>query len=153
MGRVIKPELRIRVKAKYPGRCGYCGVETSKIHIDHIKPVAHGGQSTFENLMPSCFGCNNYKLVWSVEEFRTNIAAQIERSRKANINFRLAERFGLIEITGKPVIFYFEKASQARSQGAGEKISSDEENEKLCTSAACALCRGYLKNQGEKDKL
>jgi hypothetical protein len=64
-------------------------------------------------LMPSCFGCNNYKMTWSMEEFRRNIAEQIERSRRQNINFRLAERFGLIEITGKPIVFYFEKQTLA----------------------------------------
>jgi hypothetical protein len=67
MGRSISKDLRDRVKAKYPGRCGYCGVETQKIHIDHIKAVAHGGTDHIDN----------FCLAMTGDRFATRSCAQI----------------------------------------------------------------------------
>lgn len=40
---------------------------------------------------------------------RKEISYQIERARAYSVNFRTAERFGLIEIVDKPVVFWFEQ--------------------------------------------
>ncbi len=53
--------------------------------------------------------CFQLALTFSVEELRHQISKQVERARKTSVNFRLAERYGLIEITEAPVVFYFEK--------------------------------------------
>jgi hypothetical protein len=111
-------KLRELVKWKFGGRCGYCGSSPAKLCIDHMHPVINGRNfflktgidvNDFSNLMPACIPCNLFKSAFNVEDFRQEIANQIARARKNSVNFRVAERFGLIEVTEKPVIFYFEK--------------------------------------------
>lgn len=43
--------------------CQYCGVkhETKKLNIDHVKPKAHGGKTTWTNVVVSCIKCNSKK--------------------------------------------------------------------------------------------
>jgi len=46
-----------------PGLCHYCGkhVPFKDITMDHLVPLARGGRSTKDNLVPSCKECNNLK--------------------------------------------------------------------------------------------
>ncbi len=46
-----------------PGTCFYCkGKVTHKdITMDHLVPLARGGRSTKDNLVPSCKKCNSKK--------------------------------------------------------------------------------------------
>ncbi len=44
-----------------------------------------------------------------LEQFREEMTAQVERLRLRSANYRMAERYGLVEATGKPVIFWFER--------------------------------------------
>lgn len=109
--RSFLPATRIRVHAKYGGCCAYCGVEISLLgmQIDHIVARAHGGANVFENLNPACASCNKFKTVWSLEEFRAELAAQVDRARRGSLNFRLAERFGLVRVVSTDVVFHFER--------------------------------------------
>jgi len=45
------------------GICHYCGqhFEGSELTMDHVIPLARGGQSTKGNLVPSCRSCNQTK--------------------------------------------------------------------------------------------
>ncbi len=45
------------------GRCHYCGREVgaAALTMDHVVPVARGGLSVKNNLVPSCKQCNNEK--------------------------------------------------------------------------------------------
>jgi len=45
------------------GKCYYCGVATpvSGLTMDHIVPLARGGKSTKNNVVPACKDCNNRK--------------------------------------------------------------------------------------------
>ncbi len=45
------------------GICYYCGckVAFSSLTMDHLIPLARGGRSTKDNLVPSCKACNNKK--------------------------------------------------------------------------------------------
>lgn len=105
----IPGKIRLQVKSRYDGHCGYCGAKPERLQVDHIKPFVHGGGDNPSNLMPACFGCNNYKMNFDLEQFRREIAAQVRRARDYSLNFRLAEKFGLVAATEKPVVFYFEK--------------------------------------------
>jgi 5-methylcytosine-specific restriction endonuclease McrA len=42
------------------GTCYYCGrkVGFSKLNMDHVIPLARGGRSTRDNLVPCCKKCN-----------------------------------------------------------------------------------------------
>jgi 5-methylcytosine-specific restriction endonuclease McrA len=99
------------VKKRFWGRCGYCG-RREKLVIDHILPIARGGTSEVDNLMPACRSCNSFKTVFTLEEFRKQLTMQVERARKYSLNFRLAERFSQIIVNERPVVFYFEKGEK-----------------------------------------
>ena len=45
------------------GLCHYCRqkVAFQELTMDHLVPLARGGRSTKENLVPSCKSCNNLK--------------------------------------------------------------------------------------------
>jgi len=131
----LTKKQREQLKNKYNGKCAYCGCDLPDKgwHADHIEPVmrvseqdeeaakrgvwklkATGehlteGRDVIENMNPACAPCNLFKMTYSIDMFRKQIEAQIERARKSSVNFRTAERFGLIEIIDKPVKFYFEE--------------------------------------------
>ena len=84
------------------------------MQVDHIKASYCGGSDDMDNLNPACRPCNNYKLTYSIEELRHEISRQVDRARRYSVNFRLAERYGLIAITGNPVVFYFERVLDRR---------------------------------------
>ncbi len=46
-----------------PGLCHYCGEKFTfkDITMDHLVPLARGGRSTKDNLVPCCKDCNNLK--------------------------------------------------------------------------------------------
>lgn len=119
----LKKEVRLAVYNKLNGHCGYCGLEIKyeQMQVDHIIPKAgHGGglygfekgADDFDNLMPACRRCNNWKNVFSVEQFRYEIAQQPGRLHRYQNGFRLGADFGLITVIEKPIIFYFEKANE-----------------------------------------
>ena len=55
--------------------CMYCGVPVSAetFSIDHIKPRAHGGRSTFANTVCACKPCNFRKADRSLQESRMTL--------------------------------------------------------------------------------
>ena len=108
MRKIIKPSVRVIVLEKYGGRCAYCGIKFDKMHIDHVVPVSMGGGNEIDNLMPSCQSCNNYKMNFHLERFRDELQSQVMRARQYSLNFRLAERFGLVQEIKKKVLFYYE---------------------------------------------
>ena len=61
-----------RLRSKYGGRCGYCGIEVpdDQFALDHVIPRAAGGDSSESNLMFCCCSCNMSKNARDVGEFR-----------------------------------------------------------------------------------
>ncbi|MBY8063567.1 HNH endonuclease [Vibrio fluvialis] len=132
---------------KSGGKCWYCGCELPEKgwHADHFEPVLrtleivpreqrknphmmefrHDGGfdrpelDNKDNLVPSCAPCNLFKGTWSLEGFRRQLELQVERARNSSVNFRNAERFGLISVTSNPVVFWFEK--NGKSNGGGNE--------------------------------
>lgn len=39
-------------------RCAYCGSHKERLSIDHIIPKSRGGETSFENCVAACKGCN-----------------------------------------------------------------------------------------------
>ncbi len=60
--RYIPAEVRRLVSQRAIGRCEYCGLsqegQEATFHIDHIIPVAAGGQTIVENLALACVSCS-----------------------------------------------------------------------------------------------
>jgi 5-methylcytosine-specific restriction endonuclease McrA len=115
----IPTRTRATVHQKYGGRCAYCGepITQKAMQVDHIHPKYLGGSDDIENLNPSCRACNNYKLTYDIEELRRQISLQVERAFRYSVNFRLAHRYRLVECTGNPVVFHFERVMQEDSSG------------------------------------
>lgn len=87
------------------GRCFYCGVHVSMAKeklprdwlrvrgshlmiLDHMLPAARGGGDDWENLIPSCFSCNNAKGYLTTDEFRF-----VRSFRACDFNYRFAREF------------------------------------------------------------
>lgn len=130
----LTKKQRAELRMKFGGKCAYCGCELDEKgwHADHVEPVYRGrdfdrfvtdsGELEFvsrvaereardvvENMNPACKPCNLFKGGNTLEGFRKQVSMQAERGRKSSVNFRTAERFGLIEIVDKPVVFWFEQ--------------------------------------------
>lgn len=133
----LTKKQRADLRMKFGGRCAYCGCELPEKgwHADHVEAAlrkwefgglqANGARRTVAtgefwrpendaigNLFPACAPCNLFKATFSVELFREQVQAQAERARLYSVNFRTAERFGQIQVTPSPVVFWFEKYQQ-----------------------------------------
>lgn len=134
----ISKKIRQIVWNKSQGICWYCGTELPEKgwHVDHVQPVLRQSEivpyeqrknpyasevkftgtltnpdkDNVDNMVPACAPCNLFKSTFSLEEFRQQIAAQPERGSKSSVNVRTAERFGLIKVVDKPVVFWFEES-------------------------------------------
>lgn len=106
----MKKLLRQEVYNKYNGHCAYCGCKISikEMQIDHILPQRLGGLTEIKNLNPTCRLCNHYKRATTLEVWRDEFLGKIiERLRKIYI-FRVAEKFGMIEVKEWNKKFYME---------------------------------------------
>lgn len=114
---------RQKVYDKYDGHCSYCGeLLNGKFHVDHLynqrnfdlnvsrglvpKNITHVDH--IDNLMPSCASCNRYKDTYTLEEFREELEKLVERLNLRSTIYRISKRFGQVEETQSPIVFYFE---------------------------------------------
>lgn len=112
-----KKICRKTIKQKFGGLCAYCGCQLSdKFHVDHVNAVFRDGKQMQrpenhkeDNLYPACIQCNLFKATFTIEEFRQEIASQVDRARRFSVNFRTAERFGMVTVNSYPIVFWFEK--------------------------------------------
>ena len=93
------------------GRCAYCGQELAfrDMQVDHVVPLHLGGADEAFNMFPACRSCNHYKHTLTVEQFRQEVSKAPNRLMRYDTAYRLAVRFGLLELNRKPVTFYFER--------------------------------------------
>ncbi|OKP30939.1 HNH endonuclease [Serratia fonticola] len=134
MAKLTKAQ-RAELRQMFGGRCAYCGCELKENgwHADHVVAVLRVSEQDMkaaakgifklkatgevfnqhadnhENLFPACAPCNLLKTSYSLEMFRKQVSLQVERGRKSSVNFRTAERFGQIQVTAAPVVFWFER--------------------------------------------
>lgn len=61
----ISEELKTKIGKSAKNRCGYCLINQEiyplKLEIEHILPLAEGGDDKEENLWLACRSCNSYK--------------------------------------------------------------------------------------------
>lgn len=79
-----------------------------------------------DNLVPSCKPCNNFKHSSKIEGFRWDIEQQFTNTLKSSTGLRQLDRLGLIDLTPKPVVFWYER----------EKITMPTVNELIGISEA-----------------
>lgn len=106
-------KIRAKIFNKFNGQCAYCGVSVAyKMQIDHIKPKCFGGTDHPDNLNPSCRSCNNYKLNYTIEEFRAALkklfSDEVEYLFKSAGKRRLAVQFKAVTMQEWDGLFYFE---------------------------------------------
>src|SRR5438045_4087445 len=80
----VGKKLRFRVLRRDRFRCVYCGASgaQAQLQIDHIKPVADGGDNSYWNLLTACFDCNNAK---RAQPARFDVPSYREELRRKNI--------------------------------------------------------------------
>ena len=108
--KAITKKQREQIYNKYNGRCAYCGqnIEYKEMQVDHIKAKYLGGEDKIENYVPACKPCNFYKTTLDIDSFRNRIETIIARLNRLFI-FRLAIKYGLIEIKDKKIQFLMER--------------------------------------------
>jgi hypothetical protein len=64
-------ENRIKVYERDEYKCRYCGKQLTRFTctLDHVKPVAEGGDNSFENIVTACLDCNSRKNGRAVGDF------------------------------------------------------------------------------------
>jgi hypothetical protein len=64
-------ENRIKVYERDNYKCRYCGKQLTRftVTLDHVKPVAEGGDNSFDNLVTACLDCNSRKNKRPLGEF------------------------------------------------------------------------------------
>lgn len=87
------------------------------MQVDHVEAVYLGGKDDIANYRPACRQCNFYKSTMDVERLREQLSLIPGRLEKTLI-FRLALAYGLVQVTGKPVKFYFEERQLRRNDEA-----------------------------------
>lgn len=121
---------REALRAKFDGRCAYCGNVLDKMHADHMKPVTRitrdcygrplpaaecrmikPERNTLDNMMPACAACNLHKGGYSLEGWRDLLQRSAAILRRDTSTFRAGERFGIITATEQPIVFHFERLS------------------------------------------
>lgn len=68
-------ENRIKVYEKDGYKCRYCGKQLTRFTatLDHVTPVAEGGDNSFENLLTACVECNSRKNKRPIGDFLAEI--------------------------------------------------------------------------------
>ncbi|AUR89444.1 HNH nuclease [Vibrio phage 1.123.O._10N.286.48.F3] len=106
------------ILAKSGGKCWYCGchLNGARWQADHFYPVIRVGKEmrnpefdNFENMVPSCAPCNNFKSSSDIEGMRFRINEQFDNVPNNSVGMRQLMRLGLVEIERKPVTFWFER--------------------------------------------
>ena len=118
--RRLTKEERLEVLKKTDFRCAYCGMELGfdSFQVDHVVPLRSGGKDEISNMLPACRSCNHYKHTLTVQQFRQEVEKAPNRLMRYDTTYRLAVRFGLLELNRKPVTFYFERTGAHGRGGA-----------------------------------
>ena len=129
--KALSKKTRQLVYEKYHGHCAYCGCELAykDMQVDHVDPCYRNDPESktgnelkksadelnqLDNLMPSCRMCNFYKSVSTLEAFRKRVQETLLPNVRRPFQFRLAEKYGLVEVHEKPIRFYFEEVAKGK---------------------------------------
>lgn len=69
---------------------------------------SHPERLHIDNQMPACASCNINKHSGSIEEFRKLIEGFMYHLNNISTQYKIAKRYGLVQETIKPIVFYFE---------------------------------------------
>lgn len=85
--KAISKKVRFEIFKRDSFRCQYCGKSAPDVilHIDHIKPVAEGGDNDMTNLITACFDCNMGKKHRTLDD---NSVLEKQRKQLEELNER-----------------------------------------------------------------
>lgn len=130
---------RESVRMLFNGRCAYCGDPlSSRWHADHVEAVRREwwkkngyferpDNNRINNLFPSCPPCNIDKHAMTLEQWRQKLANGPDVLNRNQATYRHSIRFGLVQETAAPVVFYFERLQESESPRAPEGGRNDTE--------------------------
>lgn len=126
----LSKKLRFEVFKRDSFTCQYCGQSSPEVilNVDHINPVAKGGNNSITNLITSCFDCNSGKGARGLDD-NTIIEkqkAQLDElnERRLQLEMMLKWREGLQELNGvkaKAIIDLMETYSSFIPNESGKK--------------------------------
>ena len=72
-------KLRFDVFKRDGFKCQYCGAHppSAILEVDHINPVALGGENDIDNLVTACFACNRGKAAVSLKVVPQSLADKV----------------------------------------------------------------------------
>jgi hypothetical protein len=119
---------REALRAKFDGRCAYCGEVLTKMQADHLEPltrvhtdpwgrplpsadrkVMNPSANFVSNMMPACAPCNLHKGGYYLDQWRDVLSRSAAILAREKSIFRAALRFGIVTVDPAPVTFYFER--------------------------------------------
>lgn len=122
---------RTSLHGMFAGKCAYCGCDLGdRWHADHVEAVMRrlvyvrgkGLVATGDldrpqndhigNLMPACAPCNIDKHTMTLEQWRTKLLGATGVLQRNQPTYRHAVRFGLVQETNAPIVFYFERTKK-----------------------------------------
>jgi hypothetical protein len=100
----ISPKIRFEVFKRDAFTCQYCGAKAPDVilQVDHISPVAGGGDNDIVNLITACRGCNGGKGATQLSDQSTlaKQRAQLEEinERREQLRLMVSWRAGLQQL-------------------------------------------------------
>ncbi len=114
--RIYKRETVVRNKT------GIFGDFQSHERVLKFKGYGNEAANHIDNYLPSCPSCNINKHGDSIEGFRKSISGYLNSLNLRMVQYKMVKKYGLVEETNKPVVFYFEKDAMkdnvAKRQGS-----------------------------------
>ncbi|MEQ9593711.1 MAG: HNH endonuclease signature motif containing protein [Cyclobacteriaceae bacterium] len=89
----------MKVFNKTSGKCHVCGdvLEANRFEADHVMAHAKGGSNHFDNFLPACRTCNNYRWDYLSEEFqwilKIGVWARTQMEKETKIGRIMTEGF------------------------------------------------------------
>jgi 5-methylcytosine-specific restriction endonuclease McrA len=86
---------RRNIFARDNNQCQYCGRKypTSELSLDHVTPRSQGGQTTWENIVCSCVGCNVKKGGRTPKQAHMGLIKKPEKPKRSPmLNLKLTQR-------------------------------------------------------------
>src|SRR6201993_1324482 len=76
---------RRNIFARDNNQCQYCGKKfpTTELSLDHVTPRSQGGQSTWENIVCACVGCNVKKGGRTPKEAHMHLIRKPEKPKRS----------------------------------------------------------------------
>lgn len=91
----LSKKIRFEVFKRDGFKCQYCGKAPPDVvlEVDHINPVAEGGEDDLNNLLCACFDCNRGKKNIPLEKIPSTLQDNLEVLREKELQLKEYNRF------------------------------------------------------------